>query len=95
MASADPAYRGYLGSGISQPREPARREGRMPVLDPGGVSGPRGLRSLGVEDARYQLVPLQPPFPAPPLVEHERVLVPSESFVIVKVFPDFDLAVTS
>lgn len=42
----------------------------------------------------YQLAPLQPPLAVPPLVEQLRVLVPSLFFVIVKVLPEREVAVT-
>ena len=41
----------------------------------------------------YQLVPEQPPL-LPPVTEHERVVVPSEAFVMVNLLPDFDVATT-
>ena len=45
--------------------------------------------------ATYQLLPSQPPLVVPPVVEHERVLVPLAALVIRNVLPDFDLAVTT
>jgi hypothetical protein len=42
----------------------------------------------------YQLLLEQPPL-LPPDTAQERVVVPSEAFVIVKEFPDFECATTA